>query len=81
MTEMRWMEIEEEEGRWGSDEVKEEDEDGGREGVKVLQEEEEVWWRQKGTRGRRWLTRPCFYVPHALVNSRTLSHSWFVCFH
>lgn len=80
MTEMRWMEIEEEEGRWGSDEVKEEDEDGGREGVKVLQEEE-VWWRQKGTRGRRWLTRPCFYVPHALVNSRTLSHSWFVCFH
>lgn len=80
MTEMRWMEMEEEEGRWGSDEVKEEDEDGGREGVKVLQEEE-VWWRQKGTRGRRWLTRPCFYVPHALVNSRTLSHSWFVCFH
>lgn len=80
MTEMRWMEIEEEEGRWGSDEVKEEDEDGGREGVKVLQEEE-VWWRQKGTRGRRWLTRPCFYVPHALANSRTLSHSWFVCFH
>lgn len=80
MTEMRWMEIEEEEGRWGSDEVKEEDEDGGREGVKVLQEEE-VWWRQKGTRGRRWLTRPCFYVHHALVNSRTLSHSWFVCFH
>lgn len=80
MTEMRWMEIEEEEGRWGSDEVKEENEDGGREGVKVLQEEE-VWWRQKGTRGRRWLTRPCFYVPHALVNSRTLSHSWFVCFH
>lgn len=80
MTEMRWMEIEEEEGRWGSDEVKEEDEDGGREGVKVLQEEE-VWWRQKGTRGRRWLSRPCFYVPHALVNSRTLSHSWFVCFH
>lgn len=80
MTEMRWMEIEEEEGRWGSDEVKQEHEDGGREGVKVLQEEE-VWWRQKGTRGRRWLTRPCFYVPHALVNSRTLSHSWFVCFH
>lgn len=80
MTEMRWMEIEEEEGRWGSDEVKEEDEDGGREGVKVLQEEE-VWWRQKGTRGRRWLSRPCFYVPHALVNSRTLSHSCFVCFH
>jgi len=34
MTEMRWMEIEEEEGRWGSDEVKEEDEDGGREGLR-----------------------------------------------